>query len=181
MYWESEDYKKIAKLVIDIFIDYEIKNFPIDANEMCNKLGFKLLTYKETNIDPSNISDDAFYISATKDNPPIIIYNSDVEPRTRIRFSIFHEIKHCICGDKGEYEDKLKKQYIENMADYFAKYMMCPIPILIYREVNDIETIMSDYDIGEEAANYVLDNLNNRRKKYGNKIFDYEMPLINMS
>ena len=69
---------------------------------------------------------------------------------------------------------------IDNMADYFARYMMCPIPILIRREINDIATIMSNYNVSHDAAKNVLTNLKNRRKRYKNKILDFEMPLINL-
>ena len=57
---------------------------------------------------------------------------------------------------------------------------MCPIPILIKRGINDIATIMSDYNVSYDAAKNVLSNLNNRRKYYRNKIFNYEKPLIDL-
>lgn len=64
------------------------------------------------------------------------------------------------------------------MANYFARYFMCPIPVLIWKNVDDLATIMSDYKLSYEAASNVLRNINNRRRAYGNKIFDYEKPLI---
>ena len=43
MYWNSNDYERIVKLIIDIYIDYNITSFPIDEKEICRKLGLKLV------------------------------------------------------------------------------------------------------------------------------------------
>ena len=38
MYRNSNDYDKMAQLVIDIFIDYNILDFPVDEKDICRKL-----------------------------------------------------------------------------------------------------------------------------------------------
>ena len=45
MYWKSNDYDKMAQLVIDIYIDYNITSFPVDEKEICKKMGLKLIPY----------------------------------------------------------------------------------------------------------------------------------------
>ena len=45
MYWNGNDYDKMAQLVIDIYIDYNITAFPVDEKEICRKMGLKLLPY----------------------------------------------------------------------------------------------------------------------------------------
>ena len=175
MYWKSEDYEQMAKLAIEIYLDYGITTFPIDEKEICRKMGILLLPYSEFPKEISDISNDALLISATKSHSPMILYNNKIDSYGRQRFSVFHEIKHYANGDTEE-----SNKYNEDMADYFSRYMMCPIPILIKREIRDVVTIMSDYNVSYDAAKNVLSNLNNRRKFYGNKIFDYEKPLIEL-
>ena len=175
MYWKSEDYEEMAKLAIEIYLDYGITAFPIDEKEICKKMGILLLPYTEFPKEVSDISNDAFLIPATQLFSPMILYNNKIDSYGRQRFSVFHEIKHYANGDTEECN-----KYDEDMADYFSRYMMCPIPILIKRGINDIATIMSDYNVSYDAAKNVLSNLNNRRKYYGNKIFNYEKPLIEL-
>ena len=45
MYWNGNDYDKMAKLVIDIYVDYNIRSFPVDEKEIFRKLGLKLIPY----------------------------------------------------------------------------------------------------------------------------------------
>ena len=42
MRWSNYDYEKMAKLAIDIFLDYNIKTFPVDAYEIARRIGFKI-------------------------------------------------------------------------------------------------------------------------------------------
>lgn len=174
MYRSSEDYVVIVKKIIDVYVDYGIHKFPLDEKEMCYMLGIKLLPYSEFFDDTSNISNDSFYIPPTKNNPPLILYNDKIENINRQRFSIFHELKHYICGDT---EETVRD---EDMANFFARYCMCPIPVLIVRGVDDVATIMADYGLGLQSAYNALNNVRNRRSKYGNKIEEYEKPLIEL-
>ncbi|MCD7884549.1 MAG: ImmA/IrrE family metallo-endopeptidase [Lachnospiraceae bacterium] len=174
MYWNSSDYERMSKIVIDVYLDYGITSFPVDEKEICRKLGVKLLPYSDFPEIVKKVSDDAFYVPPTTDNPPII-FNNDLEKNEgRRRYSVFHELKHFVCGDTEE------TLYDENMADFFARYFMCPIPVLICRNVRDIATIMSDYNVGLDAAGNVLSNLKNRRMRYGNKIFEHEQPIVDL-
>ena len=179
MYWHSSDYDRMAQLVIDVYIDYNLTTFPIGVMELCPKLGVLLIPYSayddtEDCISFSNLTNDAFYIPASKQNGPIIVYNDRIVSKGRIRFSVSHELKHYVNDDKED------NPYDENMADYFARYLLCPIPVLIYRGVNDVATIISDYNVSADVANHVLRNLQNRRRVHGNKIFDFEKPLIEL-
>lgn len=45
MYRNGNDYERMARLVIDIYIDYNITSFPVDEKELCRKLGLKLVPY----------------------------------------------------------------------------------------------------------------------------------------
>ena len=66
----------------------------------------------------------------------------------------------------------------DDLADYFARYFMCPIPYLIYKGFSEPDEIISFCNVSIAVANNVCSNLYNRRNKYGSEIFDYERPLI---
>ena len=159
MYWSGTDYDRMAQLVIDIYVDYNIRSFPVDEKEICRKLGLKLIPYSEYPEEQEALlrkrSMDAFFAPATRTTPPTVFYNDKVESRGRLRYNIFHEVKHFVTGDKddGEYND--------NMADYFARYFMCPIPYLIEYGIDNELTLISDHLISQEAARNTIKNVRN--------------------
>ena len=161
MYWSGTDYDRMAQLVIDIYVDYNIRSFPVDEKEICRKLGLKLIPYSEYSEQQEALlrkrSMDAFFAPATRTTPPTVFYNDKVESRGRLRYNIFHEVKHFVTGDKddGEYND--------NMADYFARYFMCPIPYLIEYGIDNELTLISDHLISQEAARNTIKNVRNRK------------------
>ena len=109
-----------------------------------------------------------------KDHTPKIYYNDDTDIAvSRRRYSIFHEVKHFVNRDNSE------NAYDEEMADYFAKYFMCPIPYLVYNNITDTNEIISKFNVSYSVACSVSSNVINRQSKYGQQIFDYEKPLIN--
>lgn len=178
MYWSGTDYDRMAQLVIDIYVDYNIRSFPVDEKEICRKLGLKLIPYSEYPEEQEALlrkrSMDAFFAPATRTTTPTVFYNDKVESRGRLRYNIFHEVKHFVTGDKddGEYND--------NMADYFARYFMCPIPYLIEYGIDNELTLISDHLISQEAARNTIKNVRNRKAVYGDKIFDSEKPLVDL-
>ena len=178
MYWNGNDYDKMAMLAIDIYTDYHITTFPVDEKNVCKQLGLKLVPYsaypEEGQLLLRKKSKDAFLLPATCNTPPAVFYNDSIASSGRIRYSIFHEVKHYVNNDSDE------SIYNEDMAEYFSKYFMAPIPYLIKKGVNDPVTIVSDHDMSYEAAQHTLQNLRNRRRVYGDKIFDYEKPLIDL-
>ena len=178
MYRNGKEYDKMAQLAISILTDYNITSFPIDEKELCRKMGVSLIPYSEYSEEQQQLfikrSEDAFYLPPTLQSPPAILYNDQVTPYTRVRHSVFHEIKHYANGDTEETD------LDEELAGYFSKYIQAPIPYLIVTGVDSHLTIMSNHGLGEQSAVYVLRNLRNRRAKYGDKIFEYEQPLIDL-
>jgi len=176
MLWGKSDYERMTKLVHDIYFDYGLRSFPVDEREVCRKLGVKLIPYSEFDGEYSTLlkqkSADAFYIPATTLNPPMILYNDDILSKGRVRFSIFHEIKHYVNHDVEE------TPYNEDMADFFARYFMCPIPYLVRKNYADVFAIMSDFSVSMEVASNVASNIKNRVRCYGGRIFENEKPFL---
>ncbi len=55
---------------------------------------------------------------------------------------------------------------------------MCPIPYLLLKGIKKTEEVVLLCNVDIIPANYVIKNINNRRRKYDNQLFDYEIPLI---
>ena len=81
-------------------------------------------------------------------------------------------MKHFANGDADD------REFNDNMADYFARYFMAPIPYLITVGIDDELTLISNHGISAEAAKYAIRNVRRRKARYGSIIFDYEKPLI---
>ena len=174
MYRSGKVYDEIAKTVIQIYLDYDIKSFPIDEKEVCRKMGVALIGYssmpKEAQALLKKKSEYGFFVPETKDNPPSIYYNDMLESEGAQRFTAFHELKHYVYEDEDEEEDDL--------ADYFSKYFMCPIPYLLLKNIDSVNEVISEFGTSYEAAFYICSNVVNRRNKYGYQVFDYEIELI---
>ncbi|MCF0128751.1 MAG: ImmA/IrrE family metallo-endopeptidase [Pseudobutyrivibrio sp.] len=171
-----ETYDDIVKVIVDIFVDYDIKEFPINPKEVCKKLGVALIPYSEYQGRDRELllkcSEYAFFTRATKDRSPSIYYNDAFASEGAIRFSIFHELKHYVCEDKDDEDDDL--------ADYFARQFMCPTVYMILKKIDTVNEIMSYCGLSESAASYACSNIHKRRAKHGYTIFEHEKPLIEL-
>lgn len=181
MYRRGKEYDRIAKLAINIYLDYGFNTFPLDEKEVCRRLGIALVPYSECAPEERALlhkrSTYGFFNPLTKFTPPIIFYNDDLNELQSygcIRQSIFHEIKHFVDDDKdGNPED-------DDLAEYFGKYFACPIPHLIVNNIINPSEIVSLFGTSYTIASYVSTNIANRKKRYGKLIFDYEKPLIQL-
>ena len=104
--------------------------------------------------------------------PPTIYYNDMRESVGAIRFTIFHEIKHYVFNEDVSNEEE------DDLADFFARYFMCPIPYVIIKNIQSKNEIISGFGLSDSAASNVVSNIRNRRLYYGKKIFDNEVPLL---
>lgn len=178
MRWSNYDYEKMAKLAIDIYLDYGINSFPVDAYEIADKMGFKISYYSDYTEEKRNaflkISEDGTNLPIDGDSMHTknIIINDRIESPARKQATIFHEIKHIVNHDKDE------SKYNENMADFFARYMRCPTPYLVYKKMENSNLIQVEFGVSTQMAEIAENNVKQRIKKYGYGIFDYELPLL---
>ncbi|MBD5096878.1 MAG: ImmA/IrrE family metallo-endopeptidase [Lachnospiraceae bacterium] len=137
-------------------------------------MGVALIPYSEYEGDELKLlikrSTLGFFAKATKLTPPTIFYNDSIESDGAVRFTIFHELKHYVFEDDNEEDDDL--------ADFFARYFMCPIPYLLLKKIDSQNEIVSFCGASLKAAKNASTNIINRRNKYGYKLFDYEVRLI---
>ena len=174
MYRNGPVYDEIKKVIIDIYLDYDIKNFPIDPQEVCRKLGAILNPYSNYGTKERCLllkkSEYGFFAPETPLNPPSIFYNDSYDSLGAQRLSIFHELKHYVFDDKDDKNDDL--------ADFFARFFLCPIPYLLLKNIVTPSEVALFCGVSNEAACNASSNLENRKQKYGYQLFEYEIPLI---
>ena len=174
MYRDGSVYDEIDKVIYQIYQDYDIRSFPIDAVDVCKKLGVALVPYSAFPEGDRWLlekkSKQGFFVKESKELPPTIYYNDNFGSMGAIRFTIFHELKHYIYNDDNDEDDDL--------ADYFARHFMGPTPYLMLKGLDSPNDIVSFCDMSMEAAINACSNILSRRNKYGMNLFDYEVSLI---
>lgn len=174
MYRSGSAYDEIEMIAIDVLIDYGIKEFPLDVFVLSERMGVSVVKYSEFGDDAvlfKKLSLYGFYVY--DHNTPKIFYNDDTKDVKSIACqhqTIRHEMKHYICNDTDDSEDDL--------AEYFGKYLACPIPLLVMYNITDEDEIVSKFGVSYEMAIYIVRRLKNRMKKYGNKLFEHEVRLV---
>ncbi len=179
MYRNCAIYDRLDRLAIELYCDYGFNKFPLDVQEVCNKLGLMLVPYSAYIASERELlkkrSVYGFLQPLSATAPATIYVNDDlteVHSKGIIRKTIYHEIKHFVCGDKDDADDDL--------AEHFGKYFPCPIPHLIVNGINSPNEIVSRFAVDMSDACSIASQLCNRRTRYGSHIFDYEKPLIKL-
>ena len=181
MYRSGDCYNRIVQLAVNIYCDYQLTEFPINAKRLCERMGVRLIPYSAFDeINRKTLlsrSDYGFYVPMLEGFPPRIFYNDDpaiVGSEERIRFYLLHELKHYVNEDINSEADD------DDLADYFAKFMACPIPFLVLLRIDTPDEIAARFGVSFTVAEITASNVRNRINKYGTKIFDYEKPLIQL-
>lgn len=173
------EYDRLDSLAISILVDYNIKSFPINEKELCRKMGISLVPYsafegKNREILFKRSTEGFLSYGATELNPVIFYNDGNDSVYGNIRQTIFHEIKHLIDEDDENDEGD------DDLAEHFGRYLACPTPYLIWKGISDVNEIISTFGVSATIAGYVASSVKNRIDKYGDKIFAYELPLIDL-
>ena len=177
MYRNSEEYAELQKVIIDIYIDYDIKGFPIDVFALCKKMGASVVPYTALGDDNLQLlikkSKFGFFVRGTDGFPPTIYYNDTLDSVGSQRLTIIHELKHYVYDEYTDDEEE------DDLANSWARYLLCPIPFLIILGIESPNEIISFCNVSLEAAENAASNIRNRKSKYGNQIFSFEEKLLN--
>lgn len=175
---KDEQYEEIKQMVIETFLEYDVRCIPISGFEMAVKMGLTLIPY-------SSLTDEkreaALKISADGYSFEIIsgewriYYNDTVKNYGRINQTIMHEIGHYVMGHIKEGEEE------EAEAKFFAKYALAPPP-LIHNIGCGIAPakIMEVFDISCEAAEYAYRYYQNWLNYGGIFYTEYEKKMLQL-
>lgn len=173
---DDEDYEFIKQEAVHIILKYAIKCIPINGFEIASKMGLSLVSYGSLSLEKLEavlkISEDGFLI---EDNfGKTFIYYNDEKIYTRQNMTILHEIGHYAL------DHYVGGKISEAEANFFAKYIIAPPPLIHKIRPKSYEDIAVFFEISFEAArnafNYYQKWLNGYRF-YDYK--DYEKKLIN--
>ena len=181
---DNERYEEIKQEVLSMFEETETDTFPIDCFEIARKLCYLVIPYSELNVFSRRAafseSDESF--SRVELNPSTgmyyyaIYYNDAIQCAGRIRWSIFHEIGHIILGHHDNQAGDERKE--EDEANFFAKYAMCPPPLLNAAGCRCPEDVLLQFDTSEEFSNYAFAYFVNWRENGPRNYLPYELQML---
>lgn len=169
-------YEEIKRVIVELFIKYDVKCIPISGFELASKMGIRVIPYSSFQEEKQKLllkmSEDGFFVEKT-DNEFYIYYN-DNQNYGRINNTILHEIGHIVLDHTEESE------LAEAEVNFFAKYALVP-PVLVHKlEINSPDRIAELFDVSIQASYYAF-NYYKKWLKYGDENYtDYEMKLISL-
>jgi len=145
----------------EILIYCEITSLPLDLKLISNYFKIKIIPYSRAknykNFTSEMKKGDGF--SAIINSQKIIYFNDRINLKERIRFTIAHELGHCLLGhdlNKQKYRNSeidLDDNTIEEMqANVFARDILMPAVVLHYTNNINYEDIMKFCGISETSA-----------------------------
>ena len=150
----------LYKSIVDFQEYNNLISYPLNLEELCKNNNWELSPYSLSNAEFSFISLDGFTVF--KNGKYIIFYNKDVIPKTRIRFTIAHEIGHIVLGHHffDEQYYKNNESEIEKQADIFSGNILLPSVILHKLPFlsNYKNTVRDMFQIGEWCCKYRFDS-----------------------
>lgn len=173
----NKRYEEIKKIVVNLFIKYDVKHIPISGFELASKIGIKVIAYSSFSQKIQKLmlkkSESGFFIE--KFEGKFYIYYNDAMNYGRINNTIFHEIGHIILEHTEESE------LAEAEVNFFAKYALVP-PILVHKlNIDSPNKISAIFDVSNEAGFYAYDYYKKWLRYCGGKLYkDYEIKLIRL-
>jgi Zn-dependent peptidase ImmA (M78 family) len=146
----DQEYESIKQEVIDILARYDIRCTPISGFEIAQKMGIIVMPYsaltKKQRQAVEEISSDGCYMEPG-DGREYIIYN-DTEGYARSNMTLLHEIGHCVLG----HDDDTDPALAEAEANFFAKYIIAPPPLIHQIKPTCPEDIQKYFCVSHQAA-----------------------------
>ncbi len=178
MYLKPSRYEELNREVADLIEAYDADMYPLDVFALAGRMGIVLMPYSSIPLAKRSafmgISKDAFTIAPGEYevDTTFICYDQDAN-RGRLRQSIAHEIAHIWLEHPSDEEP------FETEAEYFAAYLLAPIPLIIKLRLASVREVQKRFGISFEAARIALERAGNRCR-CGKAGFGYEYRIISM-
>ena len=169
-------YEEIKKIVVDLFVRYDVSCVPANGFELATKMGIKVIPYSAIQLSKRHLlfmkSEDGFCVEKGV-GEWYIFYNNE-QNYGRINNTIMHEIGHIVL-DHSEDSELAEKE-----VKFFAKYALVP-PVLVHKfKLDDPYKIASVFEVSFEAACYAL-SYYKKWLQYGSyDCTDYEVKLLHL-
>lgn len=137
-------------------IDTGVSHLPLSLSQIATYYGIQILSYSDS--DQLHTENEDGY--STKLNGRFIIYYNNLKPKTRIRFTIAHELGHCLLGHvmDNAYTCRINNEtdaYTdpkEVQANVFARDLLMPATVLHDLNVQSPEDIMRICNVSRQSA-----------------------------
>lgn len=172
----DERYEEIKKIVVDLFVKYDVCCVPVNGFELAAKMGVKVIPYGAISESKRYLllkkSQDGF--SVERDSGEWYIYYNDKKDYGRVNNTIMHEIGHIVL-DHSEDSELAEKE-----VKFFAKYALVP-PVLVDKlQLDKPESIAVIFGVSFEAASYAY-SYYEKWLRYGTPGYtDYEEVLLKL-
>ena len=144
------EYIYIADMILKVYRECGIKDFPIPCLDILRHYEFRTITYsrlKELNPEIYTLcvtaSNDAFCDQRNR----IIAYNEKAV-LGRIRFSLMHELAHCVFEHTGEDPEN------EEIADCFSGNILAPRSAIMAAKMQRTSTCGSGFPMRPPTKRY---------------------------
>lgn len=179
-------YEEIKKEVLFMFEETQTDTFPIDCFEIARRLHYVLRPYStldfaewlvaidESDEGYSKVETDP----ATGMNYYAIYYNDENHGIRNIRWTIFHEIGHIYLGHHDNPAGN--EQQEEDEANFFAKYAMCPPPLLHATKCSCPQDVYDKFDASGEFSSYAYEYFQNWLYHGPRNYLPYEIEMLKL-
>lgn len=151
--------------VCDVFEAAEIGDLPINPAKAAGALGIKTVSYG-TMTEIYDIDADYLYrrspfgFSFKSENRFVIAVNENSCGERKRRFTIAHELGHCVLGHTGRLsENRAPTSFEEHSADRFAADFLAPLPVLILCGAESAEEIKKSAGFRVKPQKFVIKSL----------------------
>lgn len=179
-------YEEIKQEILFMFEETETDTFPIDCFEIARRLNYVLrpystLTFVER-LKAFGTSSEGY--STVEVNPItgmnyyVIYYNDEAHSPGNIRWTIFHEIGHIYLGHHDNPPGN--EQQEEDEANFFAKYAMCPPPLLNATHCHCSQDVLVKFNTSNQFAGYAFDYFQKWLRSGPKDYMPYEIEMLKL-
>jgi len=157
------DLSPIKEQVLSVFIECDVKSFPIDCFSITEHYGYKIIQYSCLSERKKQaclkLSEDACTIENN-------VYYNDQRSFPRIRFSVMHELGHIILNDDQE-----------QVVNTFASHILAPRMAIHYAKCRNHVDVARIFGLSLEAADYAFNDYRrwHRMAVYKMSVIDKEI------
>lgn len=154
-------YKEARNKSWEVLVNCNINTLPVNLMLIAKHYSIKLIKYSESKyVQSLNISDtDGFAIYRPILRKNVIFYNDTIDNPGRIRFTIAHEIGHCLLGHNKKGHTVYRNSEIDNnnepeetAANIFARDILMPATVLHSLNVQSAQDISDICKVSMQSA-----------------------------
>lgn len=149
------EYKIARDMAWKVLIDIGENQLPIKLSAITKYYRIKIIKYSD--IGQEHFNEDGY---STKFEDKLIIFYNELKPKHRIRFTIAHEIGHCLLGHLKENQitpriNNETDNYTdvkEIQANIFARDLLMPATVLHSLNISSPEQISKICNVSMQSA-----------------------------